>query len=293
LTAPARRALLLAFLLAASPSLPVLAQEGGPPAGGAGGGPAGGGDEPAPPTEEEKKKAAAEAKADEVKKFLESYEDTLSKMTDEDAMAGLAKMKAWYLDAEVPEDAKKDILRCFGTKVIRQRTREPYLEAAAKALGEFADPAVVPILKQLTEFAMNQKVPIPNVASAGLRALGKIASPKAGDVKYLTDLLKGKDDFIADAARALGDYEKAPGAVRKEIFEDLLKISEGVFSGSEKNDTNMKRKWNIWGTDVVDAMKKLSKQNCANPIEFRKWFNNKEEGGGKNPRTWRDEKETK
>lgn len=274
---------LAALCLSALPS-PAFPQDGGG---------AGGGGEPAPPTEEEKKKAAMEKKAAEVKQFLESYEETLSKMTDEDAIAGLGKMKAWYLDKEVPEESKKSILKTFGTKVIRQRSREAYLEAAAKTMGEFADPDVVIILKQLVDFAMGQKVPIPNVASAGLRALGKIASPKAADVKFLSDLLKGKDDFIADAARALGDYDKSPGAIRKEIFEDLLKISEGVFSGSEKNDTNMKRKWNIWGTDVVDAMKKLSRQNCANPIEFRKWFNNKEEGGGKNPKTWRDEKEGK
>jgi len=283
-TATRRFLLLAALLLPALPS-PGFAQEGG---GGAGGTPA-----PAPPTEEEKKKAAMEKKAAEVKQFLEQYEETLAKMTDEDAIAGLGKMKAWYLDKEVPEESKKGILKTFNAKVIRQRNREPYLEAAAKTLGEFADADVVPILKQLVDFAMGQKVPIPNVASAGLRALGKIASPKPADVKFLSDLLKGKDDFIADAARALGDYDKAPGAVRKEIFEDLLKISEGVYSGSEKNDTNMKRRWNIWGSDVVDAMKKLSKQNCANPIEFRKWFNSKDEGGGKNPKTWKDDKEGK
>jgi hypothetical protein len=277
---PGRVLVLAALLLPLFPA-PAFPQEGG------GGTP---GDAPAPPSEEEKKKLIAEKKAEEVKQFLATYEETLSKMTDEDAIAGLGKLKAFYLDKEVPEESKKEILKCFQTKVIRQRRREAYLEVAAKTLGELADPDVVPLLKQLVDFAMGQKDPIPNVTSAGLRALGKIASPKPADVKFLTDLLKGKDDFITDTARALGDYDKAPGAVRKEIFEDLLKTSEGVYSGSEKNDTNMKRRWNIWGTDVVEAMRKLSKQNCANPIEFRKWFNNKEEGGGKNPKTWKDEK---
>ena len=247
-----------------------------------------GGKEPAPPTEEEKKKAEAEKKVEEVKTFLENYESTLSKMTDEDAIAGLGKMKAWYLAKDMPEEAKKAIFKTFGTKVIRVRNREPYLEAAAKTLGELGDEDAVPMLQYIVDSAMKPKVPIFSVSRAGLLAMGKLASTKPASVKFILDLLKGKDEFIADAARALSGYEKAPGTLRKDIVEDLIKMSEGVFSSSEANDNNAKKKWNTWGSDVLEALEKLSRVKKANPKEYRTWFNNKDPGGGKHPKTWED-----
>jgi hypothetical protein len=135
---------------------------------------------------------------------------------------------------------------------------------------------------------MEQKVPVPNVVREGLAGLGKIASPRQGDVKFLTDLLKKDDEFIGDVARALAGYAGAKGVLRKDIFEELLKMSEGVFSKSEANDQPAKRRWNIWGTEVVEAMQKLTRQSYTKPTEFRSWLNKKEEGGGKNPRTWAD-----
>lgn len=244
--------------------------------------------EPAPPTEEEKKKAEAEKKSEEVKTFLENYESTLSKMTDEDAIAGLGKMKGWYLDKTMPEEAKKSIVKCFGNKVIKVRGREPYLEAAAKALGEMGDEELVPMLQYIVDSAMKPKVPIFSVTRAGLMAMGKIASTKAGNVKFITDLLRGKDEFIADAARALAGYEKAPGNLRRDLVEELLKMSSGVFSSSEANDSNAKKRWNTWGSDVLEAIEKLTRVKKANPTEYGVWFRNKDPGGGKHPKTWED-----
>ena len=127
-----------------------------------------------------------------------------------------------------------------------------------------------------------------SVSRAGLLAMGKLASPKPASVKFILDLLKGKDEFIADAARALSGYEKAPGALRKDIVEDLIKMSEGVFSSSEANDNNAKKKWNTWGSDVLEALEKLSRVKKANPKEYRTWYNSKDPGGGKHPKTWED-----
>jgi hypothetical protein len=240
-----------------------------------------------PPKAPVKEKTPEELKAEEIKAFLKQYEEQLAKMTDADAIDGLEKMKGWYLDAKTGDDEKSAIMKTFSGKVVKQR-REAYLEAACKALGEMGGDTAVGLLKYLVDFSLNQKIVVSNVARAGLTGLGKIASPKQGDVKFLMDLLKGKDEFVGDVARAIGGYVKAPGAVRRDLFEELLKRSEGTFSKSEANDNNAKRSWNIWGTEIIDAMKKLTKQNFEKPPEFRKWLNNKDEGGGKNPRTWAD-----
>lgn len=223
---------------------------------------------------------------DEVKEFTKNFEDSLKKMTDEDAIAGVEKMRAWWVHPGFPEDMKKDLLGTM-KKVCDQSKRESLLEAAAKALGDFGEDGLG-LIRYVTQRAFGQKPPPPGVVRAGLAAMGKIASPKDNDVKFLTELLKKDDEFIGDAARALAGYAKAPGAVRRNIFEEFLKMSEGVFSKSEANDQPAKRRWNIWGTEVVEAMQKVSKTNWTKPPEFRKWFNDKGEGGGKNPRTWAD-----
>jgi len=242
-------------------------------------------DLPAKPPE--KVKTPEELKAEEIKAFLKQYEEQLSKMTDEDAIAGIGKLKAWYVDPKTPDDSKSAIMKTFSTKVVRQHG-EAYLEAACKALGEMGGDTSVQLLKMMVDRAINQKVPVNNVAAAGLASMGKIASPKPGDVKFLTDLLKGKDAFIGHAALALGGYGNAPGALRRDIFEELLKNCEGTYSKSENNDNNAKKSWNIWGSEIIEALKKVSRQKWEKPPEFRTWWNKKEEGGGRHPKTWAD-----
>lgn len=231
-------------------------------------------EEPRGPTEEE------------VKEYVKTYEDTLKKMTDADAIAGVGRLHAFYVHPGADDDVKKEVLGAF-KKVVDQRGRDALVEAAAKALGDFGEDAVN-LLKYVVDRAMNQKVPAPGVVRAGLASLGKIANPKPADVKFLTDLLKKDDEFIGDAARALAGYAKGPGVLRRDICEELLKMSEGVFSKSEGNDAKAKQRWNTWGTEVVEAMQKVSRTNFTKPPEFRKWLNEKGEGGGKNPRTWAD-----
>jgi hypothetical protein len=258
----------------AAPQDPPAPKEGGTPA--------------TPPPQE---KTAEEKKAEEIKAFLKSYEEGLSKMADADAIAGIAKLKGYYVDPKVEPEQKKAVLKLFSEKVIKVRGKDAYLEAAAKALGDMGGDTPVAMLQYLVNYASNQKIQITSVVRAGLGALGKIASGKPSDVKFLTELLKGKDEFIGDAARALGGYAKAPGAIRHDVFEELLKMSEGVYSKSQANDNAAKRKWNIWGTEVIEAMKAVSHQNFADPVKFRAWLNDKGANGGKNPKAWADEPE--
>ncbi len=258
-----------------------------------------------PPAEGEKKPADGEKKPaegekkppeppkppppptpEEVKEFVKQYEETLKKMSDEDAIAGVQKARGWYANPGTDPDSKKAILGLMA-KVAEQKSKEALLEAACKALADFGDSGVA-LLKFVVDRGLSQKVPPVGAVRAGIASLGKIASPKPADVKFLTELLKKEGEFIVDAAGALAGYEKGPGAVRKEIFGELLTMSEGVYSKSEANDQNFKRKWNTWGSEVVEAMRKVSHTNWQKPPEFRKFANDKGKGGGKNPLTWAD-----
>lgn len=279
-------ALLSASLLLAGPAL-AAPQDGG------------GGEKPPEtekkPPEGEKKPPEGEKKApeppppptpDEVKEFTKQYEEGLKKSSDEDAIAGVQKVRAWYANPGTDADSKKALLALMA-RVAEQKSRESLLEAACKALADFGDSGVN-ILKYVVDRGISQKVPPVGAVRAGLASLGKIASPKPGDVKFLIDIMKKDGEFVVDSMNALAGYAKAPGVVRKEIFEALLNRSAGVFSKSENNDQTEKRKWNTWGSEAVDAMVKVSHKQLKNPKEYADWRNDKGKGGGKNPETWAD-----
>ena len=242
----------------------------------------------APPPDEGKK-------AEEIKAFLKEYEEGLAKLTGEQAIAGIGKLKGYYLDPKVEADLKKQIVALFASKVVKYRGegKDAYLEAACKALGDMGGDTPAKLLQFLVGYALEPKIHIKSILTAGLAGLGKIASPKPADVKFLTEYLKKDDEYIGDAARALAGYKKAPGAVRKDICEELLNMCAGVYSKSQANDNTAKRRWNIWGSEVIDAMKALSGKEFATPIEFRKWLNDKSETGGKNPKSWPDPPDAK
>jgi hypothetical protein len=248
-----------------------------------------------PLLEDEKKKegegegeeAPAGPDEDEVRAYLKDFDKAFKKMADEDAIERVKKMTAWHNTPGIDAKLQKSIMKSL-QKPAKLLRKEAVAEATAKCLGEIGGKSAVGLLKVMVGTSLKQKVPPSSIVSAGLKSLGKIASENPGDVKFLTDLLKKDDEFIGYVARALTGYENSNGKVRKQIFEELLKMSEGVFSKSEANDPVGKRRWNIWGEDVVEAMQKVSHKGFTKPPDFRKWFNDKKTGGGKNPRTWAD-----
>jgi HEAT repeat protein len=142
-----------------------------------------------------------------------------------------------------------------------------------KVLGQ-TDENALKYLDSVLKSALKAKTPQVERYEACFEALGKIASPKS--IKTLTDYLKYKeDDVIAQAARALEGYKDAKGAYRKEIFEELLKISEGLYNSAQQNTTSPQaKKWRIIGNSMMDAMKKVSrKTDLTNPQDARRWFN--------------------
>jgi hypothetical protein len=193
-----------------------------------------------------------------------------SKMPDAEAKAAIAKLLEIWKDKEVADATKKpipDILQTFGRGDKAQI-------AAIDALAELGAPGAGPAVAIL-EHALKAKEPSHDVYGSCLRALGKIADTKKSTLDTLTDLLKHRmDDVVGKAAQAMQGYKEAPGKVRRELLEELIKNTEGVASQANdaKNATQV-RKWNIIQTAVMGAVNALSGQKFSKMTEARAWFN--------------------
>ena len=145
---------------------------------------------------------------------------------------------------------------------------------AIEALGGLG-PAGGPPLMDLLDRALKAKEPSAETYGNCLRAIKKAADPRPATVKGLLELLKYKlDDVVAKAADAISGYKDAPGKVRREMLEEVIKQSEGVFSSSKdaKNGSAV-TKWRIIQGSVLSALNALSGQQFADPSAARAWFN--------------------
>lgn len=195
-----------------------------------------------------------------------------SKMADADAKTAIAKLLEHWKDKDVSDATKKpipDVLQTFG-----RSDKGPVAIAAIDALGELGPPGAPPAISIL-EHALKAKEPSVEVYGSCLRALGKIADTKRSTVGTLTDLLKHRmDDVVGKAAQAMQGYKDAPGKVRRELLEELIKSTEGVASqANDAKNAAQVRKWNIIQTAVMGAVSALSGQKFSKMSDVRAWFN--------------------
>ena len=253
-----RRIFLTAMTLAASLAVAGAAWAGPDGAGGA----AGGANPPAtPPTKD------AEAAT-----FLKELPPLMAKQSDEDARKAIARLQEIWKDKEVTDATKKpvpEILEKYG-----KDGKSMVASIAIEALGGLG-PAGGPPLMDLLDRALKAKEPSAETYGNCLRAIKKAADPRPATVKGLLELLKYKlDDVVAKAADAISGYKDAPGKVRREMLEEVIKQSEGVFSSSKdaKNGSAV-TKWRIIQGSVLSALNALSGQQFADPSAARAWFN--------------------
>jgi hypothetical protein len=116
-----------------------------------------------------------------------------------------------------------------------------------------------------------------------IQSLGK-TKDEAGR-KFLVKLLDDKSSrVLAAAAEALGDYEGAELKVRKETFEELLKLLMGAKAAndagqaSQQTDPIAAEKYNTIAAPIISTLQKLSKHEEHDPNEWQRWWNkNKKE----------------
>lgn len=220
--------------------------------------------------EEEEAPDPNELAEDYAKEFKKAYKD----MSEADLIAGVDKLVAFYNDPAVDDDgAKDDLLEGLQTAALRVKSNVVVIHVLKKA-QEIKNEDILKVILPTLKRELSQKTPDIQVYEAALATLGALHFENKLAINELTDLLKHKDDVVVSAAiRAISGYGEASGNVRKDLFEEVLKISEGVYSGAQASNPNLERKWNVISADVKDALTRLSGVKMDNPVAARSWFN--------------------
>jgi hypothetical protein len=228
----------------------------------------------APPAETPDQKAAA---------YLKATKAGLAKHTEAEAKSAIGELAKIYADTALSADIRKQTVELL-VKYARMTSQVAVSTAAIDAFGGLSPADGAKASLDFIQVELKNKAPNVELYSAAFRALKKLADPSKGTVAELVEYLKYKDDMVvAKACDAMSGYKAAPGKVRKELFEELVKQSEGVFAGSKQADNKTAlRKWNTIQPNVVAALQALSGQQLSDPAAARAWFNDNK----KNDKVW-------
>ncbi len=167
---------------------------------------------------------------------------------------------------------------------IAKSKSDPVALKGIQALGKVKSTDSAKRLLKILGKVLKAKEPSVDRYGAVFIGLERIADLNPKVVKELTKLLKYKTpDVVGKAAKALGGYKDAPGKLRKDLLEELIKATEGTFSAQEGGDKTQERRWNIIRAKVMKSMNALSRQTFKNPREARQWFNQNK----KNKKLWK------
>lgn len=217
--------------------------------------------------------AAAPSHDADLAQYLKTLEPQIRSQTDEQSVASVKALLDFWKDPAVSADARKPIPGLVAHYA--ERRSAPVAMAGIAGLGEIGKGEGARHLLGVVDAALSRKEPPAEILAAAFAALKKAADPAEPVTKSLTKLLQYKDDHvIAQAADALGGYGAAPGDVRKDVFEELLKDFEGVASEARKpGNKSALNKWNVVGSSVMGALGSVAHQSFADPAAARKWFN--------------------
>lgn len=231
------------------------------------------------PTAEE----AAAAKNEAAAKSIAEIKAALGKEEEADARKSIAALVAIVKDGDVLADTKKPVPDLLSRYAREDKLPVGVAIAAIDAMGELPPADGAKEARGILERAIKAKTPDVDVYGACLRTLKKLADPSKATTETLVSLLVRKEnDIIGKAADAIAGYKDAPGKIRRELMEDVVKIGESAFQAAQSNkDAAATAKWNTIQGGVMSALRALSGQNFADPLAARKWFNDH-----KKDKTW-------
>lgn len=226
--------------------------------------------------------AAAPTRNDEAVKLLDEVKAKASKHDEAEAKAAIAKLVEFWKDKDVLPETKKlipDALERYA-----RQDRVAVSVPGIDGLAELSPEDGAKSIRSVLEREIKAKQPSVDVYGACLRGLKKLADPSKATTEFLCDLLKRKEnDVIAKAADAISGYKDAPGKVRRDLLEEVLKTGESSFQAAQGGkDATATAKWNTIQGGVMAALRSLSGQNLADPVAARKWFNDHK----KDPKIW-------
>lgn len=217
--------------------------------------------------------APAPTRDDEAKKFVAETVAKFAKQDEADARASVTKIAELLRDKDVQADTRKslvDLLAKYGAS-----DRTAVATAAIDVLGDQPAESAAKPLRDLLERSLKAKAPVADVYGACLRALKKLADTSKPTLDLLTDLLKRKEyEVIAKAADAIAGYKDAPGKVRRELMEEVIKLGESAYQAAQSGkDSAANAKWRTIQGGVMSALGALSGQSFPDPLAARAWFN--------------------
>jgi hypothetical protein len=217
-------------------------------------------------------------KRPEIKELLEGLKDHAGARGEEDSDA-LGVMDK--LTQEFPKSGPKDraaIVKGLG-KCFDQRRKEleggiknnKLFIGAATSLGTMGTDAT----KTLTKWVGNKKHRKDLLLQQTLiRALGATGDPKA--VRCLLDQLNNKEDvLIGTAAEALGEFTEADQKIRKEIFNELLKLlMTNLALSKDPNNLGARDRYDVVAAPIITSLQRLSgDEERRRPEGWQRWWN--------------------
>ena len=219
----------------------------------------------------------------EVKAQLDQLAQHVDKRGKEDTQAkGAIDKLLQEFKKSGPKDREaivKGLDRCFQAK--RTDTSEGVPDnglyvAAAVALGEMAPESVKTLMSWVGNKTHKKDVALQRML---ITRLGKTRAEEGR--KLLLKLLDDPDSKIMSAAaEALGEFETAELKVRKESFEELLKVlmtTKNEFD-ADNNDPIARERYETVAAPIVTSLKRLAKHEENDPQKWQTWWNkNKKE----------------
>lgn len=151
--------------------------------------------------------------------------------------------------------------------------------AAAQAMADMGPESVKPLMDLIGHKKHRDNVPLQRRL---ILALGKTRDTSAQ--KTLTDLLDHPDAVLQGAAaEAIGEFEGADLELRKDFFNELLKLIMSVKSKVDADplDQIARDRYNVIAGPIITSLQRLSGHDERDPDEWQRWWNkNKKEDWG-------------
>jgi len=213
--------------------------------------------------------------------YLRALEGEIQKQTDDESVASVKRLVAYWKDPTVKAETKKPIPGLVAWYA-RRKTAVVALAGVAGLAeigkGEGARNLVAVLDAVLVKDDSRPDEENAAVTAAVFGALKKVADPDPAVTGAIVKLfLHPNDSIVARAADALGGYGAAAPEVRRDLFEELLRSFEGVAAQAQASVKGVNKsalnKWVAVGAVVMGSMNALSHQQFATPAAARQWFN--------------------
>ena len=218
--------------------------------------------------------------------FVQRYRENRDRLVEIDETLELGDGDAKALKKEAKQVAKEQKLlaETVWYSFARKRPTKPHMDlwkAAAFAFGQMGADGAEQLWKAFEDKRFNDDVEF--------RALCVQQVGFTHDYEQaaeLTDLLDYKDELvIAAAGEALAQFGGAPGKVRRDCTETLVKRLESYHNASTNyEDTNAIRIFRQVKDPMIRALTALTGQSFRDPVEWTRWWNDNK----KDKELWQD-----